>query len=113
MWTAWLTKFSDNLDIHAPVLTKRIRCKKSPWINSLLIHKLRERGSLKKRFDKNQIWSRYKKARNEANKLIKKTKRDYFMTRINTAKNDPNKTWRFINELSSRKANATTNVKTI
>jgi hypothetical protein len=35
------------------------------------------------------------------------------MTRINTAKNDPKKTWRLINELSSRKANATTNVKTI
>ncbi|CAB4030570.1 Hypothetical predicted protein [Paramuricea clavata] len=95
MWTAWFTKFSDILDIHAPVLTKRLRCKKSPWINSLLIHKLRERDSLKKRFDKNpndQIWSRYKKARNEANKLIKKSKRDYFMKRINTAKNDPKKT---------------------
>jgi hypothetical protein len=47
MWTAWLTKFSDILDIHAPVLTKRLRCKKSPWINSLVIHKLRERDSLK------------------------------------------------------------------
>jgi hypothetical protein len=77
MWTAWLTKFSDILHIHAPVLTKRLRCKKSPWINSLLIHKLHERDYLKKRFDKNpndQIWSRYKKACNEANKLIKKTK---------------------------------------
>ena len=81
MWTAWLTKFSDILDIHVPVLTKRLRCKKSPWINSLLIHKLHERDYLKKRFDKNpndQIWSRYKKASNEANKLIKKTKRDYY-----------------------------------
>ena len=79
----------------------------------MLIHKLHERDSLKKRFDKNpndQIWSRYKKARN---KLIKKTKQDYFMTRINRAKNDPKKTWRLINEFSSHKANATTNVKTI
>jgi hypothetical protein len=47
MWTAWLTKFSDILDIHVPVLTKRLRCKKSPWINSLLIHKLHERDSQK------------------------------------------------------------------
>jgi hypothetical protein len=69
MWTAWLTKFSDILDIHAPVLTKRLRCKKSPWINSLLIHKLRKRDSLKKLFYENpngSIWSRYKIARNEA-----------------------------------------------
>ena len=69
MWTAWLTKFSDILDIHAPVLTKRLRRKKSPWINSLLIHKLRKRDSLKKLFYENpngSIWSRYKIARNEA-----------------------------------------------
>ena len=34
--------------------------KKSPWINSLLIQKMRERDSLKKRFDKNPndlVWS--------------------------------------------------------
>ena len=116
MWLARITKFSALLDIHAPVKNKRLRCSKSPWINSSLISKLRERDSLKKRFDKNPsdvIWSKYKKIRNEVNKLIKKTKRDYFLARINSAKSDPKKTWKLINELSSRKVHEATNVKNI
>ncbi len=81
VWLEWLTKFSALLDIHAPTKNKRLRCNKSPWINASLIDKLRERDSLKKRFDKNPndvIWAKYKKNRNEVHKLIKKTKRDYF-----------------------------------
>ena len=64
MWSVWLTKFLTLLDIHAPIKKKRLRYNKSPWINSSLISKLRERDSLKKRFDKNPndvIWSKYKK----------------------------------------------------
>ena len=112
MWSAWLTKFSTMLDIHAPIKKKRLRCNKSPWINSSLISKLRERDYLKKRFDKNPndvIWSKYKKTRNEVNKLIKKTKPDFFLARINSAKNDPKKTWK----LSSRKVHEPVNVKSI
>ena len=116
MWSVWLTRFSTLLDIHAPIKKKRLRYNKSPWINSSLISKLRERDSLKKRFDKNPndvIWSKYKKTRNEVNKLIKKTKRDFFLARINSAKSDPKKTWKLINELSSRKVHEPVNVKSI
>ena len=116
MWSDWLSKSSAILDIHAPFSNKRLRCKKCPWINSLLIQKMRERDSLKKRFDKNPddlVWSRFKKACNEVNNLVKKTKRDYFMTQINTAKRDPKNTWRLINELTSRKTSVNSNVKAI
>ena len=116
MWSDWLSKFSAILDIHAPFSNKRLRCKKSPWINSLLIQKMRERDSLKKRFDKNSndlVWSQFKKARNEVNNLVKKTKRDYFMMQINSAKRDPKNTWRLINELTSRKTSVNSHVKAI
>ena len=116
MWSVWLTKFSTLLDIHAPIKKKRLRYNKSPWINSSLISKLRERDSLKKLFDKNPndvIWSKYKKTRNEVNKLIKKTKSDFFLARINSAKSDTKKTWKLINELSSRKVHEPVNVKSI
>ena len=75
---------------------------------------MRERDSLKKRFDKTPndfIWSQFKKARNEVNNLVKKTKRDYSMMQINTAKRDPKNTWRLINELTSRKTSINSNVK--
>ncbi len=116
MWLKWLTKFSAILDIHAPIKKKRLRCNKSPWINVSLIDKLRERDSLKNVFDKNSndvIWAKYKKNRNEVNQLIKKTKRDFFLARINFVKSDPKKTWRLINELSSRKVHKFANVKSI
>ncbi len=73
MWLEWLTKFLAILDIHALIRKKRLRCNKSPWINPSLIDKLRERDSLRKRFDKNPndvIWAKYKKICNEVNKLI-------------------------------------------
>ena len=44
---------------------------------------------------------------------IKKTKRDFFLARINSAKSDPKKTWKLINELSSRKVHELVNVKSI
>ena len=75
MWSDWRSKFSAILDIHAPFSNKRLRGKKSPWINSLLNHKTRERDSLKKPFDKNPndlVWSQFKKGRSEVNNLAKK-----------------------------------------
>ena len=60
MWSDWhwpskflAIQISKLLDIHPPSSNRGLRCKKSPWINSLFIHKVRERDSLKKRFDKN------------------------------------------------------------
>ena len=61
---------------------------------------------MKKKFDitKNEhIWSQYKKVRNETNNLIKQSKRSYFISNIDTVGNDPKKTWKLINELTSRK----------
>ena len=111
MWSDWLSKFSAILDIHAPFSNKRLRCKKSPWINSLLIQKMRERDSNHNPND--LVWSQFKKAPNEVNNLVKKAKRDYFMTQINTAKRNPKNTWRLINELTSRKTSVNSNVKVI
>ena len=77
---------------------------------------MRERDSFKKRFDKNPnalVWSQYKMARNEVNNRVKKTKQDYFMERINTAKNDLKKTWRLLNGLTSCKTGINSNVKAI
>ena len=48
---------------------------------------MRERDSLKNCFDKNPNdldWSHYKKVRDEVNHLVKKTKRDYYMTQCCT-----------------------------
>ena len=107
MWSVWQTKFSAIFDIHT---------KKSLWINSLLVNKMRERDSLKNCFDKNPNdldWSHYKKVRDEVNHLVKKTKRDYYMTQCYSTNSNQYKTWRLINKLSSREIKGNSKVKTI
>ena len=47
-------------------------------------------------------WRQYKVARNETNNAIKTQKCKYFITNLDTNKNDPRKTWKLINELNSR-----------
>jgi hypothetical protein len=47
-------------------------------------------------------WNLYNKARSEVNNNLKQSKRDYFSTNLDLAKNDPKKTWNLINQLSSR-----------
>lgn len=97
---------------------ERLRRKKCPWINSILIHQFCEADSLQKRFDKtpsDQIRSGLATGKLvvKVNNLIKKTKRDSFVTCINSAKNDREKTDQLISKLSSRKVNHSTNVKFI
>ena len=77
---------------------------------------MRQRDSLKKKFDITKhkyIWSQYKKVRNETNNLIKQSKRSYFISNIDTVGNDPKKTWKLINELTSRKHKRLGNISKI
>ena len=43
--------------------------------------------------------------------IIKQAKCDYFNNKIDVVKKDPKQTWKFINELSSRKTSNTASVK--
>ena len=67
---------------------------------------MRQRDSLKKKFETTKdehIWNQYKKVENDTRNLIKQSKRSYFISNIDTERNDPKKTWKLINELTSRK----------
>ena len=99
MWQNWVTKFMSIINKHAPLKKKRLGKKKSPWITPEVISKMRQRDSLKKKFDitkHEHIWSQYKKVRNETNNLIKQSQRSYFISNIDTVGNDPKKTWKLI-----------------
>lgn len=105
MWQAWKTRFIKCLDFHAPLRTKRIGKKRNPWITSDLLKKMSKRDILKKRAERSNsddLWNDYKKERNSVNNAIKCAKRDYFMDNIEQSRGDMRKTWKLINELSSR-----------
>ncbi len=115
-WTEWLNLVMSVINKHAPLKKKRIGKRRSPWITPQVVQKIRIRDYLKQRFDgtrDNNTWVQYKKARNEANNIIKRAKQNYFSTNITTAQKDPKKTWRLINDLTSRKMNKAASVKEV
>ena len=103
------------IDKHAPLRTKRIRKKKSPWITSELIRKIHKRDFLKRKLvstNDHVSWEQYKTAWNDVNNPIRQEKRKYFATNLAANKNDPRKNWKLINDLQSRQ-NKSTNIPEI
>ena len=113
MWDAWKTLFMEIVDKHAPLKTKRISKKHSPWITYDLMRKIYKRNYLKKKaiIENNAAsWEQYKQARNETNNAIKSAKRQYFLHNLELNKKNSSKTWKLINELSSRKSCTNRNI---
>ena len=105
MWEFWKNQFLTCIDKHAPIRSKRIGNKKSPWITHELIRKMRKRDFLKKKAERTKdqyCWNDFKAARNEVNNSIKYAKRKYFCDNLSACKKDPRKTWQLVNELSPR-----------
>ena len=96
MWEFWKNELLDCIDKHAPLKTKRIKSKSSPWITYELVKKkLRKRDFLKGKAEQSRdqsCWAAYRAARNEVNNLIKATKRKYFETNLVNRSKDPHKT---------------------
>lgn len=77
MWADCLSLSMPVIDKHAPLKTKRIGKRKSPWITPYVVQKIRVRGFLKRQFDvtrDNETWLQFNKARNECNNVIKQAK---------------------------------------
>ena len=53
----------------------------------------------------------YKKSRNALNKLLNDTKRNYYTSALNDAKNNPKNMWDTVNKLTNKKSKTTTTTK--
>ena len=87
MWLEWKDRFLAVADMHAPQETKKVRSVNSPWITKNIRQKMRHRDFLKKKAiqTKSKHYHQvYRKECNELNKLIKKTKVEYFTNQINS-----------------------------
>ena len=63
-----------------------------------------ERDHLKKqavRFKDDHLWVKYKNVRNKINNLLKVSKKDYAMHKINESRGNSKKTWKVLHELTS------------
>ena len=77
MVEVWSNMFLKIADAHAPMRTRRVRNKKSPWITTELRELITGRNRLKRQAiltKQPSIWDEYKKERNRINNEIKKQK---------------------------------------
>ena len=110
MWLEWKNRFLAVADMHAPQETKKVRSVNSPWITKNIRQKMRHRDFLKKKAIQTKskhYHQAYKKERNELNKLIKKTKVEYFTNQINSCEKDPKEMWKTINKLINKTSKIT------
>ena len=98
------------IDRHAPLRTKRVKNKNSPWITNELLRQTHRRNFLKQKAASTHdplIWKQFKDARNKTNNSIKIAKRKYFSDKLDASKGDPRKNWRLTNEPQSRQGKTT------
>ena len=106
MWSQWKYSFLSIVDKHAPLRTARVRARSSPWITSDLKKLMHERNILKIKAHKSNnpnAWMQFKKQRNLVNNRIRLAKETYYQNHFKQCVGDCRKTWRIINELTSRK----------
>ena len=66
--------FTSSADMHAPLVTRRVRSEHAPWLTSEIKRKIYDRDFLKKKSVRNgsaNFYNAYKKARNEMNSSTK------------------------------------------
>ena len=100
---AWYNIFNSIVDQHAPLRQKRVKRKSQPdWFSKILEDVLKKRDKLLYRARQSQSdsdWSAFRKAKNKATNLLRKTKQTYFKNKVAENRNDPRKLWRLIREL--------------
>ena len=102
MWYIWKNKFSVIIDKHAPLKTRKIGKKRTPWITKQLLLSKRSKNLLKKKALKSKDendWLTFKSARNSHNKLIKSSIRHHYDVEIKNNQGNTKHMWKSINNL--------------
>lgn len=116
MWYYWKKMFLAVIDKHAPIKKKRIRNKKSPWLNAKIKQSMVERNKLKSmaiKTNATEDWLNYKKSKNCVNNEIKKAKTQYYQEHFRSNSGNPREIWKTINEVMSRNIRNDRNINSI
>ena len=116
MWETWKDMFLSVADRLAPMKTKRLRHKRSPWLTSDIRKQMNRRNYLKSlavKTNNDEDWRNYKSITNEINRAIRKAKALHYKSQINNHSNNPKEIWKIINEVSSRSKNTNINISSV
>ena len=104
----WESLLNGVVDDHAPMRTKRVKGKQSPWLTNKLLELRRDRDyhRRKARFSNSKYhWQMYRKLRNFTNREEKRLKSDYYCRLIEDARGDSSRMWKAIKETLPSKHN--------
>ena len=105
-WNLFKNAFLNQINKHAPIVSKRIRGRPCPWLTEELSAELNKKDQLFRKAKKSQNpldWNVYKIQRNKANNLLRKTKSKYHQTALNENINKPDKFWKTVKTLYPNK----------
>ena len=106
MWIKWKETFLTIANKHAPIKTRRVRNKDSPWLTAQIRRLIIGRDRLKKQAIKTgnkDDWKLFKSHRNKVNITIRSAKSEYYNDQIKANSDKPREVWKTINQLMSRK----------
>ena len=109
-WDVFKDSFNTICNKHAPFITRRMKQRCNPWITPDVIRLMYERDHAKKQLDKNktlELLLKYRKLRNNVNKVIRSAKKAYYETELSNVSSNPRKTWKLINKLTNNKVKTT------
>ncbi len=105
-WEQFRRSFIDISNKHAPLITRRLKQRCNPWIDSNVVKLMYKRDYIKRKATKlksKTLWIEYKKLRNQVTSLCKEKKKQYVSKHTNECGNDSKKLWKFINKLTKAK----------
>ncbi|CAB4028024.1 Hypothetical predicted protein, partial [Paramuricea clavata] len=109
LWNEFKNNFLTIAEKHAPVRQRRVKSEHKPWLTKEIKRLMHHRDYLKRqsvRLTSSNYNEAYKRCKNKLNKLIKKTKEEYFKTKLFNA-NNSKESWQAINELLNKKPKTT------
>ena len=115
MWENWKNVFSSIANKHAPLKTRKIRNKQTPWLTYEIKKQMNHRDYLKQKATQTKsryLFQAYKTARNKTNKMIDKAKSMYFQQTIGCNNQNPKQLWKSVN-LIRGKGSKKTNVSSL
>ena len=101
-WTAFKTEFLRISDIHAPIHTYRVKNSNNTWINNDILELIYKRNHLHKiavKTNNPDKWNEYRTIRNKITNTIRKTKKSYYKTKIETVDNNPKSIWNLLKQV--------------
>ena len=110
-WNSLKNILSDTFNRHAPLINKRVKAKKSPWINREIKNEMNIRDALlrKSRKSKNLAdFERFKIQRNKVNGIVRKAKSKHYQNLLKESTHNAKKFWKVLKNIFPTKEKIST-----